>query len=105
ANTWGWGSASIVSLFAASAVLLAAFVGWEMRAQQPMLPLRLFRHRGFTATNLASLFMYFGMFGSVFLLAQALQLAMGYSPLDAGLRTLPWTAMPMLVAPIAGIMS
>lgn len=105
ANTWGWGSASIVSLFAASVVLLAGFVAWEMRTDHPMLPMRLFRHRGFTATNLASLFMYFGMFGAVFLLAQALQLAMGYSPLGAGVRTLPWTAMPMIVAPIAGIMS
>ena len=49
--------------------------------------------------------MYFGMFGSIFLLAQFFQTAQGYSPLEAGLRMLPWTAMPMVVAPIAGALS
>ncbi len=67
-----------------------------------MLPLRFFRSRAFSATNAVSLAMYFGMFGSVFLLAQFFQTAQHYSPLQAGLRTLPWTGMPMLVAPIAG---
>jgi nitrate/nitrite transporter NarK len=70
-----------------------------------MLPLHLFRSRGFTVTNVASLLMFFGMFGSIFLLAQFLQVVQGYSPLQAGLRTLPWTAMPVLVAPIAGSLS
>ena len=70
-----------------------------------MLPMRFFRNRAFAAANGASLFMYFGMFGSIFLLAQFLQTVQGYSPLDAGLRTLPWTAMPMFVAPIAGALS
>ena len=87
------------------AVLLGAFVAWERRASQPMVPLRLFRDRAFAAANGASLFMYFGMFGSIFLLAQFLQTAQGHSPLGAGLRTLPWTAMPMFVAPIAGALS
>ena len=49
--------------------------------------------------------MFFGMFGSIFLLAQFLQIVQGYSPLEAGLRTLPWTAMPMFIAPIAGALS
>jgi MFS family permease len=70
-----------------------------------MLPLRLFRSRGFSASNLASLLMSFGMFGSIFLLAQFLQVVQHYSPLQAGLRTLPWTAMPVLIAPIAGALS
>jgi MFS family permease len=70
-----------------------------------MLPLQLFRSRGFTATNAASLLMFFGMFGSIFLLAQFLQVVQHYSPLQAGLRTLPWTGMPVLVAPIAGALS
>ena len=70
-----------------------------------MLPLRLFRSRGFTVTNVASLLMFFGMFGSIFLLAQFLQVVQGYSPLAAGIRTLPWTAMPVIVAPIAGSLS
>jgi len=78
---------------------------WEARAPEPMLPLRLFRSRGFTLTNTASLLMFFGMFGSIFLLAQFLQVVQHYSPLQAGIRTLPWTAMPVLVAPIAGTLS
>src|SRR5450432_2388249 len=78
---------------------------WERRATDPVLPLRLFRNRGFTAANVASIFMFFGMFGSIFLLAQFLQVAHHYSPLSAGVRTLPWTAMPIFVAPIAGLLS
>jgi len=87
------------------ALLIAAFLVWETRAPEPMLPLRLFRSRGFTVANAASLLMFFGMFGSIFLLAQFLQVVQGYSPLEAGIRTLPWTAMPVLVAPIAGSLS
>jgi predicted MFS family arabinose efflux permease len=87
------------------ALLVAAFLIWETRAPEPMLPLRLFRSRGFTVTNVASLLMFFGMFGSIFLLAQFLQVVQGYSPLEAGIRTLPWTAMPVIVAPIAGALS
>ena len=67
--------------------------------------MHLFRSRGFTVTNAASLLMFFGMFGSIFLLAQFLQVVQHYSPLQAGLRTLPWTAMPVLIAPIAGALS
>jgi len=63
------------------------------------------RNRTFAATNVASLFMFFGMFGSIFLLSQFLQTVQGYSPLEAGLRTLPWTGMPLFIAPIAGALS
>jgi len=104
-NPAGWGSAEVVAPIAAGIVLLAAFVAWERRAAAPMLPLRFFRSRQFAATNGVSLAMTFGIFGSIFLLAQFFQTVQGYSPLEAGLRTLPWTGMPMLVAPIAGILS
>ena len=104
-NAEGWASTEIVGSLAAGAVALAAFVAWERRAPRPMLPMRLFRSRAFSAANGASLFMYFGMFGSIFLLTQFFQTAQGYSPLEAGLRVLPWTAMPMVVAPIAGALS
>jgi MFS family permease len=70
-----------------------------------MLPMRFFRNRAFTLTNISSLFMFFGMFGSIFLLAQFFQTVQGYSPLQAGVRILPWTAMPIFIAPIAGAMS
>ena len=104
-NADGWTSGPIAAALAGGALLLGAFVAWESRAAQPMVPLRLFRDRAFAAANGASLLMYFGMFGSIFLLAQFLQTAQGHSPLGAGLRTLPWTAMPMVVAPIAGALS
>ncbi len=104
-NADGWTSPAIVAALTGGAVLLAAFVGWELRAPQPMLPMRFFRDRAFAAANGASLFMYFGMFGSIFLLTQFFQTAQGYSPLESGLRVLPWTAMPMVVAPIAGALS
>ena len=104
-NSHGWTSSGIVAALVAGAALLAGFVAWELRAAQPMLPMRFFRGRAFSAANGASLFMYFGMFGSIFLLTQFFQTAQGYSPLQAGLRVLPWTAMPMVVAPIAGALS
>jgi EmrB/QacA subfamily drug resistance transporter len=101
----GWTSPEIVAALAVGAVLLAAFVIWERRTPEPMLPMRFFADRAFSAANAASLFMYFGMFGSIFLLTQFFQTAQGYSPLEAGLRVLPWTAMPMIVAPISGALS
>ncbi len=104
-NADGWTSPSIVASLAAGVALLVGFVMWELRTEQPMLPMRFFRNRGFSAANGASLAMSFGMFGSIFLLTQFFQTAQGYSPLEAGLRVLPWTAMPMIVAPIAGALS
>jgi EmrB/QacA subfamily drug resistance transporter len=104
-NSVGWGTPEIAGSLAAGAVLLALFVVWELRAKAPMLPMRFFRNRTFSQANVASLFMFFGMFGSIFLLAQFFQTVQGYSPLDAGLRILPWTAMPIFIAPIAGALS
>ncbi len=104
-NGHGWTSPEILAALAAGAGLLAAFALWERRVAEPMLPMRFFRNRAFSAANSASLFMYFGMFGSIFLLTQFFQTAQGFSPLESGLRVLPWTAMPMIVAPIAGALS
>jgi EmrB/QacA subfamily drug resistance transporter len=101
----GWTSAPVLGSMLAGLAVMVVFVGWEMRAAAPMLPLRLFADRTFSAANSASLLFSFGMFGSIFLLAQFLQIAQGYSPLEAGIRTLPWTAMPLLVAPVAGPLS
>jgi EmrB/QacA subfamily drug resistance transporter len=105
ATALGWTSTTVVTSIASGAALLAAFVWWEHRAPAPMLPLRFFRSRAFAATNGVSFSMFFGVFGSIFLLSQFFQTAQGYGPLEAGLRTLPWTGMPMLVAPIAGLLS
>ena len=104
-NGQGWASGEIVTSLTLGAILTIAFVLWELRSPAPMLPMRFFRNRAFAAANAASLFMFFGMFGSIFLLAQFLQTVQGYGPLDAGLRILPWTVMPIFVAPIAGALS
>jgi EmrB/QacA subfamily drug resistance transporter len=104
-NQVGWGSAQVLLLGGVGVLALVAFVAWELRSANPMLPMRFFRNRTFSAANVTSLLMSFGMFGAIFLLTQFLQTAQGYSPLQAGLRVLPWTAMPLLVAPIAGALS
>jgi EmrB/QacA subfamily drug resistance transporter len=104
-NSVGWASTEIVAALVGGALLVAAFVAWELRAAHPMLPMRFFRNRTFALANVASMLMSFGMFGSIFLLAQFFQTVQGYSPLGSGLRILPWTAMPMIVAPIAGALS
>ena len=104
-NSVGWVSPEIVSSLVGGAVVLGLFVLWELRAPAPMLPMRFFRNRTFALTNVSSLFMFFGMFGSIFLLIQFFQTVQGYSPLQAGLRILPWTAMPIFIAPIAGAWS
>jgi EmrB/QacA subfamily drug resistance transporter len=104
-NEHGWTSLGIVAPLVVGALLVAAFVAWELRASSPMLPMQFFRNRTFALTNVASLFMFFGMFGSIFLLAQFFQVVQHYSPLQSGLRILPWTAMPIFIAPIAGALS
>ncbi|MFJ4774621.1 MFS transporter [Streptomyces uncialis] len=104
-NAHGWTDPLILTGLLGGTVLLVAFVRHEQRAARPMLPMRLFRSRAFSGINAAGLLMFFGMFGSIFLLSQFFQGVMGYSPTEAGLRMLPWTGMPMLVAPMAGYLS
>lgn len=99
----GWTSSSVLLALVGGVVLLAAFVAWERRAAAPMLPPRLFRSRGFSAVNTAALLFSAGVFGAIFLLAQFMQVSQGMSPLEAGVRTLPWTMAPMVVAPLAGL--
>ncbi|MFE5969195.1 MFS transporter [Streptomyces sp. NPDC056463] len=101
----GWTSATVLTGLLAGGALLGAFVRHGIRGRAPMLPMRLFRDRAFSGINAASLLMFLGMFGSIFLLSQYMQGVLGYSPTEAGLRMLPWTGMPMLVAPLAGALS
>ncbi|MEU4497014.1 DHA2 family efflux MFS transporter permease subunit [Streptomyces sp. NPDC023998] len=101
----GWTSTPILTGLIVGTLLLVAFVRHGLVSKNPMLPMRLFRDRAFFGINIASLLMFLGMFGSIFLLSQFLQGVAGYSPTEAGLRMLPWTGMPLIVAPIAGILS
>jgi EmrB/QacA subfamily drug resistance transporter len=99
----GWTSARILTMLIGGGALLAAFLAWQARNRTPMLPLSLFRSRGFSLVNIVTLTFTAGTFGAVFLLAQFFQVVQHLSPLESGLRTLPWTAAPMIVAPLAGI--
>ena len=104
-NGMGWTDPQILAAIGAGTALIAAFIAWEARTAEPILPLGLFRRRGFVVANGISFLMSFGMFGSVFLLSQFFQVVQGFNPFEAGLRVLPWTAMPAFVAPIAGLVS
>lgn len=101
-NTAGWGSLEVVSTLAAGVVLTLAFVVWELRAREPMLPMRLFRSRGFAAGNAATLLMSGSLFSAVFFMAQFEQTTLGQSPLQTGLRLIAWTGTVFVVAPISG---
>ncbi len=104
-GTVGWDNAEVIGTMVAGAAVIALFVAWERRAPDPMLPLALFRRRTFASTNAVSFFMYAGLFGALFLMAQFFQTYLGYSPLGAGVRLLPWAAPPMVIAPIAGALA
>ena len=101
-NDDGWSDPRVVLPLVLSAALLPAYVRWARSRSYAVLPLRLFRARKFAVANVIFLMFTLGMFGTVFLLAQYLQVVQGFTPLEAGVRTLPWTAAPMVVAPIAG---
>src|SRR6478736_1579163 len=101
-NDDGWSDPRVLGPLVLAGLLLPAYVLWARGRAHAVLPLRLFAARKFTVANVIFLMFTLGMFGTVFLLAQYLQVVQGYSPLEAGIRTLPWTAAPMVVAPIAG---
>jgi EmrB/QacA subfamily drug resistance transporter len=101
-NSAGWGSTEVLASLSAGALLTAAFVAWELRAREPMLPMRFFRSHAFTSGNAAGFFLYGSLYGSVFFVAQFLQIGQGYGPFSTGLRMLPWTGTLFLVAPLAG---
>ena len=101
----GWAAAPVIIALVGGAVLLAAFIAWEGRATEPMLPLRLFRSRVFTASVVTGFLLSGSVFSAAFLVAQFFQIGLGYSPLESGLRVLPWTATPLFIAPIGGALS
>ena len=104
-NDAGWGSLEVMASLIAGAALIAAFIVWESRTPAPLLPLRLFRDRSFSVANIVGLTFSFGVFGSIFILIQFLQVVQGHSPLEAGVMTMPWTLAPMVIAPLAGLIA
>jgi EmrB/QacA subfamily drug resistance transporter len=104
-NDAGWASAEVLVALIGGGVLMALFLVRESRVSAPLLPLRLFRDRSFSIANAVGLIFSFGAFGAVFILIQFLQIVQGYSPLEAGVLTMPWTMAPMVVAPLAGLIA
>jgi EmrB/QacA subfamily drug resistance transporter len=104
-NQVGWGSAEVVGTLIGGVLLMVAFVAWERRAREPMLSLELFRSRAFSAGNAAIFLTFASLFGAVFFFAQLLQTGLGYSPLETGLRLIPWTATFITIAPVAGALA
>jgi EmrB/QacA subfamily drug resistance transporter len=102
ANTVGWASSEVIGTLIAGAVVVGVFLWWERRAASPMLSLDMFRQRSFAASNGVSFLMYAALFGALFLMSQFFQAAQHHTPLQTGLRLLPWTGAPMIVSPIAG---
>jgi EmrB/QacA subfamily drug resistance transporter len=98
----GWGSAQTLTGLSLGAVSIAGFLAWERRAAEPMIPLGLFRSRSFSAAVATQFLLAAGIYSAAFLISQYFQFALGDSPLGTGLRFLPWTATPMVIAPIAG---
>ncbi len=101
----GWGSGQVIISLILGVALIAGFLAWEREATHPMLPLRLFATRGFAAANVTAFLMSGAISAAAFLIAQYFQFALGFSPLDTGLRLLPWTATPLVIAPLAGLLS
>jgi EmrB/QacA subfamily drug resistance transporter len=101
----GWTEAMTLGALAVGVISLSAFLAWEARATDPMLPLRLFRSRPFLGANATGFLMIGSLSASAFLVAQYFQLGLGYSPMQTGLRLLPWTATPLVIAPLFGKLS
>jgi EmrB/QacA subfamily drug resistance transporter len=101
-NVSGWDSFEVLASLVGGLALLGAFVAFELRSREPMLPMRFFRSRAFSAGNAAIFSVVAALFCAVFFMSQFLQLGLGNGPLDAGLRLLPWTATLFFVAPVAG---
>jgi EmrB/QacA subfamily drug resistance transporter len=101
-NGYGWDRVDVLGPLAGGVALAIAFVRWELRSPAPMLPMRLFRSRAFSAGNASGFLLYGSIFGTAFFLPQFLQVALHYSPLKAGLALVPWTITLSLVAPFAG---
>jgi EmrB/QacA subfamily drug resistance transporter len=98
----GWASSEVIAALLTGGAVIGLFLWWEQRTRNPMLPLALFRRARFSSANAVSFFMYASLFGAAFLMSQFFQTAQHHSPVQTGLRLLPWTAAPMIVSPLAG---
>jgi EmrB/QacA subfamily drug resistance transporter len=101
----GWTSVATLGILGAAVALLAAFTAWELRRDEPMIPLQVFRDGRFSVASVSVALVFFSLFGALFLLTQVLQFVLGYSPLQAGAAALPFAFTVGITSPIAAILS
>jgi EmrB/QacA subfamily drug resistance transporter len=101
APSHGWTDPLILGAFAAAAVLLASFVAWELRTAHPMLDVRLFANRRFSAASGSIALVFFALFGSIFFITQYMQFVLGYDTLAAGVRVIPVALGIVPAAPLS----
>lgn len=97
----GWGSAAVVLAGLGSVALIAFFIRYELRRDHPLLDVRLFTNSRFSAASVAIAAAFFGLFGFIFLITQYMQLVQGYSPLEAGVRTVPFAVVTGVFSPLS----
>jgi EmrB/QacA subfamily drug resistance transporter len=97
----GWTDPTILVAFGVGVVLLGVFVWWEMTTDHPMLDVRFFKNPRFSAASGSITLIFFAMFGSIFLLTQYMQFTLGYTPLQTGVRLVPFALVMMIVAPLS----
>jgi EmrB/QacA subfamily drug resistance transporter len=95
----GWASSSTLGAFAVAIVVLAAFVAWELRVEEPMVDMHYFRNPAFSTGTGGMILVFSAMYGVMFLITQYFQLVLGYSPLSAALRLMPIALIMLVVAP------
>ncbi|GAB3976726.1 DHA2 family efflux MFS transporter permease subunit [Actinoallomurus acanthiterrae] len=101
-NESGWASAEVVAALSGGAIALVVFVGWELRADAPLIPMRFFATRAFYAGNTAGFLLFASVFSGAFFFAQFLQVVLRHGAMATGLLLAPWTATLFVVAPVAG---
>jgi EmrB/QacA subfamily drug resistance transporter len=101
----GWTATTTLAEIAGGLVALAVFVGWELRTRNPLIDLRVFRNRAFSAAAGSVTVVFFALFGSLFVLTQYLQLVLGYSPLSAGVRALPFAIATAALSPVSPLLA
>lgn len=101
-NDSGWSSAQVMAALIGGAIALAAFVGWELRIDEPLIPMKFFTSRAFSAGNAVGFLLFASVFSGAFFFAQFLQVVLGRGPMATGLLLAPWTAALFMFAAVAG---
>jgi EmrB/QacA subfamily drug resistance transporter len=101
----GWTATHVLYAFGAAVIFITAFIIWEFKYKNAMLPLKFFKNMSFTGANIALMLVHFGMVGSFFFLGQFLQSVQGYTPLQAGVRLLPMAAVSFVAAAVSAFVA